>query len=319
LLELGDEIDFISDSEISLSASISSLNSEESRKSRDSFANRQNRKMGDKDKNKEEEVDDEYYLIDSDIESEEEYESEEEKKVYKKSVVRDLEKDLIEKSSEKALLKQRDVCELNYKIDKKVLQKTFKLIKKLRAHIDDEVAHEVCLGETIFKKTVVLDLDGTLIHRSVDSDSVYLRPNLYEFLTDINQLFEVIVFTAADHEWAHTIIELIDPDKQYFAHVFSREYCFYSNQCFVKDLRIFQDRNLRDIILVDDNIASFAFQLDNGIPVPTFTGAEEEENDDYLLSVFQFLYHHHLAHSFQQVISKYIGIQQYYNNYSIKK
>ena len=46
---------------------------------------------------------------------------------------------------------------------------------------------------------------------------------------------------------------------------------------------------------------------------------EEEENDDYLLSVFQFLYHHHLAHSFQQVISKYIGIQQYYNNYSIKK
>ena len=36
---------------------------------------------------------------------------------------------------------------------------------------------------------------------------------------------------------------------------------------FVKDLRIVQDRNIEDIIIVDNSIISFAFQLDNGVPI----------------------------------------------------
>ena len=39
---------------------------------------------------------------------------------------------------------------------------------------------------------------------------------------------------------------------------------------YVKDLRIIRDRNLSDVILVDNSIISFAFNLDNGVPISAF-------------------------------------------------
>lgn len=35
----------------------------------------------------------------------------------------------------------------------------------------------------------------------------------------------------------------------------------------IKDLRIFQNRNLKDMIIVDNLSHSFSFQIDNGIPL----------------------------------------------------
>ena len=39
-----------------------------------------------------------------------------------------------------------------------------------------------------------------------------------------------------------------------------------NNGVFVKDLRIL-DRNLKDVVIVDNAVHSFGNQLDNGIPV----------------------------------------------------
>jgi TFIIF-interacting CTD phosphatase-like protein len=41
---------------------------------------------------------------------------------------------------------------------------------------------------------------------------------------------------------------------------------------YVKDLRIIADRDLKDIIIVDNSIISFAFNLSNGVPISAFTG-----------------------------------------------
>ena len=54
----------------------------------------------------------------------------------------------------------------------------------------------------------------------------------------------------------------------------------------MKDLRIIGDRNLRDIILVDNSIVSFAFNLDNGVPVSAFM---RQTNDEELLYLVSFL------------------------------
>ena len=39
---------------------------------------------------------------------------------------------------------------------------------------------------------------------------------------------------------------------------------------YVKDLRIIEDRNIKDVILVDNSIISFAFNIANGVPISAF-------------------------------------------------
>jgi len=41
---------------------------------------------------------------------------------------------------------------------------------------------------------------------------------------------------------------------------------------YVKDLRIIADREIKDMIIVDNSIISFAFNMENGVPIAAFTG-----------------------------------------------
>ena len=56
---------------------------------------------------------------------------------------------------------------------------------------------------------------------------------------------------------------------------------------FVKDLDIILDRDKKNLIIVDNSIVSFAFDLDNGVPINSFFGSEE--NDKELLFLYSFL------------------------------
>ncbi len=48
---------------------------------------------------------------------------------------------------------------------------------------------------------------------------------------------------------------------------------------YIKDLRIFGNRELKDIIIIDNNATCFAYQIDNGIPIVPFY---DDENDEEL-------------------------------------
>lgn len=56
---------------------------------------------------------------------------------------------------------------------------------------------------------------------------------------------------------------------------------------FIKDLDIFLDREKKDIIIVDNSIMSFAFDLDNGVPINSYYGIEEDDRE--LLYLISFL------------------------------
>ena len=45
---------------------------------------------------------------------------------------------------------------------------------------------------------------------------------------------------------------------------------------YIKDLRIFSDRNISDIVLVDNASYSFGFQIDNGIPIVPFYNSKDD-------------------------------------------
>ena len=55
---------------------------------------------------------------------------------------------------------------------------------------------------------------------------------------------------------------------------------------YIKDLRIISNRNLKDIVIIDNAVYSFGFQLDNGIPILPFY---EDKTDEEMLHLIYYL------------------------------
>ena len=62
---------------------------------------------------------------------------------------------------------------------------------------------------------------------------------------------------------------------------------------YVKDLRVFKDRDLKDIVLVDNSIVSFAFNFDNGVPISPFLWQKNDEELLYMVSYLEEVYSYH--------------------------
>ncbi|OMJ73939.1 hypothetical protein SteCoe_27283 [Stentor coeruleus] len=162
-----------------------------------------------------------------------------------------------------------------------------KLVKELPMQID-------YLSKTLFlprikgyegKKTLVLDLDETLTHSvkspnqshvriNITEDSVVninIRPYAQDLLKVASQDFEIVIFTASQYKYANAILDHLDPMKKYIHYRLYRENCYEFNGHFIKDLRILGNRDMKDVVLVDNSLVSFALQVDNGIPISTWT------------------------------------------------
>lgn len=55
---------------------------------------------------------------------------------------------------------------------------------------------------------------------------------------------------------------------------------------YIKDLRIIKNRDLTQIAIIDSNVTSFAFQIDNGIPIINW---ENDKKDEELLYIVSYL------------------------------
>lgn len=94
----------------------------------------------------------------------------------------------------------------------------------------------------------------------------------------MNKHFEVCVFTASNSGYADTILNYIDPTGELIQHRFYRNHCIKTtDNIYIKDLRIFRNVPLSDVIIVDNAVYSFGEQLDNGIPIMPF---KEDPNDE---------------------------------------
>ena len=50
----------------------------------------------------------------------------------------------------------------------------------------------------------------------------------------------------------------------------------------VKDLRIIENRNMKDMLIIDNSCLSFAFNINNGVPILPFFDNEEDEELKHL-------------------------------------
>ena len=100
-------------------------------------------------------------------------------------------------------------------------------------------------------------------------------------------MYEIIVFTAGQKDYADPILDYIDPHKKIFKKRLYRTDCIQVENIFIKDLDIILDRDRANMIIVDNSILSFAFDLDNGVPINSYMGTEEEDKE--LLFLYSFL------------------------------
>lgn len=151
--------------------------------------------------------------------------------------------------------------------------------------------------------TLVLDLDETLVHCTVETIEnadltfpvefhnmtyqvhVRLRPHLFNFLSKIQGKFEVIVFTASQKVYANELLNLIDPEGKYIHHRLFRESCLAVEGNFLKDLNVL-GRDITKTVLVDNSPHAFGYQVDNGIPIESWF---DDETDRELLKLERFL------------------------------
>ncbi|TNV83176.1 hypothetical protein FGO68_gene9050 [Halteria grandinella] len=185
------------------------------------------------------------------------------------------------------------------------LQMIPQLKKYQKAYLDKDPVYLPPLKPGI-KKTVIFDIDETMIHCLEDSSSIpdvimkiplddgdfadagiNIRPHLYECLRQANEHYQVITFTASDQQYADAILDFLDPNRELIAHRLYRQHCietFVDNGeesvrlGYVKDLRIIRNRALSDMVIVDNSVLSFLFQVDNGVPIlPFYTNKQDEE------------------------------------------
>jgi CTD small phosphatase-like protein 2 len=61
---------------------------------------------------------------------------------------------------------------------------------------------------------------------------------------------------------------------------------------YVKDLRVIKDRVLDRMIIVDNSILSFGFQIDNGVPICAFFANNVDDKELlYLITYLEEVFH----------------------------
>jgi len=168
--------------------------------------------------------------------------------------------------------------------------------------LDESVYLEPQQGS--FRNTLVLDLDETLIHSSVqpglrvdlilqflaegEVSTVYVqkRPGLERFLKEVGSLYEVVVFTASMPEYANIVIDRIDPTKVISSRLY-RSSCRIRPFGYLKDLSRL-GRNLKHVIMIDNCPQSYALQPGNAIPIISwFNDGSDTELTDLLPALTQ--------------------------------
>ncbi|WJX22497.1 protein-serine/threonine phosphatase [Trifolium repens] len=153
---------------------------------------------------------------------------------------------------------------------------------------DDNESTTALLPPSILnRKTIFLDLDETLVHSTTSPPPdrfdfvvrpiidgapmdfyVVKRPGIDELLESLASRFEIVVFTAALKEYASLVLDRLDRNR-FISHRLYRDSCRNIEGRLVKDLALV-GRDLKSVVIVDDNPVSFSNQPENAILIKPF-------------------------------------------------
>jgi len=154
-------------------------------------------------------------------------------------------------------------------------------LQEKKLNVENETSLILDLDETLITRCHINDMPDKIVRTEADKTiGIRLRPYLYEFLENMSKYFEILIFTASSLPYAEAIIGEIDPEGDLIDYIFDRKYCLQTkNGFFIKDLRIIKNRDLKNMVIVDNLVHSFGLQLENGIPILEWKG---DKNDTEL-------------------------------------
>ena len=140
--------------------------------------------------------------------------------------------------------------------------------------------------------TLVLDITNTLINiKYADPQGQILIPNLrpgiFSFLNSVKPLYELVAFSSETREFSDVILNEIEKNKKFFDFKLYKDHCTLYKNRFVKDITKL-GRDIRKIIIVDDDENNFVLNKENGIKIKPFLG-EENNNDTSLFELKKIL------------------------------
>lgn len=139
------------------------------------------------------------------------------------------------------------------------------------------------------KKTLIIDLDETLIHSMakggrmstghmvevrlggpVSSSGVQIgpgvpilyyvheRPGCHDFLRKVTKWYNLVVFTASVQEYADPVIDWLERERKYFSSRYYRQHCTFRNGAYIKDLAQVEP-DLSKVMILDNSPMSYIF------------------------------------------------------------
>ena len=147
--------------------------------------------------------------------------------------------------------------------------------------MDETLIHTIKEHENIKKSDITLNMDVPT--GGVFTAKINIRPFIMESLRILKNLnCEIIVFTASEQYYCDAVLDYLDPNRDLIDYIFYRESCIQTKHGFyLKDLRIFKNRNIKDVVLIDNSPYSYLTNLENAIPIiPFYFNKNDREMKD---------------------------------------
>lgn len=173
--------------------------------------------------------------------------------------------------------------------------------------------------ENVQRKSLVLDLDETLIHSCyIDADTnehigcafvpetavpdyslvipilkdkdpipfrVFKRPHVDLFLDVVSKWYDLVIYTASMEEYASIVVDRLDNGRGILRRRFYRQHCMAPPQFLSKNLLLI-DKDLANVFIIDNSPTSYRSFPDNAIPIKSYI---YDLKDEELLNLLPFL------------------------------
>ena len=162
--------------------------------------------------------------------------------------------------------------------------------------LDETIVH--CVGSIKNKKpSEYQNVIKVLLPNKIAVDvGLNIRPNWKESLKKISEKYYIVTYTASHNSYADSVLNFLDPENEIFEYRLYRKDCIECNvngtKFYVKDLDIFKNFNLKDIIIIDNSVLSFAYHLENGIPIVPYYDSKEDSELPILASYLENIFNY---------------------------